>query len=475
MKGDNMQPSHKVKHHLILAGVMIFSIFIFLLPNSGQAETNFPYSLVQKLKEYPTSMRCEDLDVSTLLRAMGRQAGINIFVSDKIKETITFEMTDVNLYQIFEVVIDAKDLHYEEKNNVIFVEKKSEFVEAQKDLETTRLCPKYSKASEYTGQLEQLKSSHGRVTVTSRDDCLVVQDRKENIQQMGILLAELDQPIPQVHIEARIVAVAKDAKDKLGVDWNYQNYRNDAFLAMKDKPVTAGADLTLAGTTSNMTVGFIWDNMNLNFEIQALEEDQLLQILSAPSLLVLDGKEAEIKQGKEVPYTSQSGDTLNTSFREANLSLKVIPKILQDSFINLDVTVTNDSVDTKNNVSDEPLINRQEVTTNLFLKNQVTVVIGGIHYSEDNDLVSGVPLLSDIPVLGRLFTSTDKNVSHYELLIFITPTILSYEDTQHYAVQQQNKVDKVLTSNMKKEFDPKTFMSEDQSSLIHEEHSLEQE
>jgi type IV pilus assembly protein PilQ len=470
-----MQPLLKVKHHFIMAIKLIFFVFIFLQPLYGQAEISPKNSLVQRMKNFPTSMRCEDLEVSTLLRAMGRQAGINIFVSDTVEDTITFEMADVSLYEIFEVIIDAKNLHYQEKNNVIFVEKKSDFVEAQKDLETSRLCPKFSKASEYTGQLEQLKSPHGRVTVTSRDDCLIVQDRKKNIRQMRLLLNELDQPIPQVHIEARIVAVAKDAKDKLGVDWNYQNYRNDAFLALKDKPVTAGADLTLAGTTSNMAVGFIWDNMNLNFQIQALEEDQLLQILSAPSLLVLDGKEAEIKQGKEVPYTSQSGDNINTSFREANLSLKVTPNILQDAFINLDVTVTNDSVDTKNSVSEEPLINRQEITTNLFLKDQVTVVIGGIHYSEDNDLVSGVPILSDIPFLGRLFTSTDQNISHYELLIFITPTILSYEDTQEYSTKQQNKIDSVLTTNMKQKFDTETYITDEKPSRVIEEQSLKQD
>jgi len=139
------------------------------------------------------------------------------------------------------------------------------------------------------------------------------------------------------------------------------------------------------------------------------------------------------------------------------------------------VTVTNDSVDTKNSVSEEPLINRQEVTTSLFLKDQVTVVIGGIHYSEDNDLVSGVPFLSDIPFLGRLFTSTDQNISHYELLIFITPTILSHEDTEEYATKQQNKIDSVLTTNMKQKFDAETFATEEKPSGLIEEQSLRQE
>jgi type IV pilus assembly protein PilQ len=175
--------------------------------------------------------------------------------------------------------------------------------------------------------------------------------------------------------------------------------------------------------------------MNLNYELQALQEDQQLEILSAPSLLVLDGKEAEIKQGQEVPYTSQSGDYINTSFREANLSLKVTPKILQNDLIILDVNVTNDNVDETNKVGEEPLINRQEITTSLYLENNVTVVIGGIKGNKNMEQISGIPLLKDIPLLGWLFKSRDKKGGNYELMIFLTPTIVTMNRARQYSTE----------------------------------------
>ncbi len=177
--------------------------------------------------------------------------------------------------------------------------------------------------------------------------------------------------------------------------------------------------------------------MNLNVELQALEEDNKLEILSAPSFLVLDGKEAEIKQGKEVPYVSQSGDNLNTDFREANLSLKVTPKIMRNKMVMLSVTVTNDQVDETSTGSD-PLIERQEISTDLYLENKVTVVIGGIKGRKYQKGTSGIPFLMDIPYLGRLFKSTNKREGNYELLIFLTPTVVSMDMARKSGRQEED-------------------------------------
>ncbi|MBU0680166.1 MAG: type II and III secretion system protein, partial [Proteobacteria bacterium] len=206
-----------------------------------------------------------------------------------------------------------------------------------------------------------------------------------------------------------------------------------------------------------MNIGFIWDNMNLNIDLQAMAEDNLLHVLSTPSLLVLDGHEAEIKQGKEVPYTSQSGDIINTEFREANLSLKVTPKIIKNSFVNLDVNVTNDSIDQTNAVGGEPLINRQEITTNLFLEDKVTVVIGGIHVSGDDLNKGRVPGLSSLPILGNLFKNKERLLENYELMIFLTPTIVSMDELSLRAKKRNELVEETLSKDVHKEFLPETF------------------
>ncbi|MEA3547036.1 MAG: hypothetical protein U9R66_05170 [Thermodesulfobacteriota bacterium] len=400
-----------------------------LLPTLSRAD------LVDRLKEYPASMRCENIKVSILLRAMGRQSGINIFVADNIDNTISFEMEQLSLYDVFQLIIDTQELYFNEKNNVISVQKKVDFKEEQKDLTTEKICTNFGQADQHLKQLLPLKSELGTITVTSRNNCLLIRDRQENIHRISEMLKELDTPIPQLHIEARIVAVSDAAKQQLGVKWNYMNARDAEALAEKTNPVTFNSDLSIAGTTTNLTLGIIKDNINLNYELQALQEDDELEILSAPSVLVLDGKEAEIKQGQEVPYTAQSGDYINTSFREANLSLKVTPQILQNDLIILDVHVTNDHVDETNKVGEEPLINRQEITTNLYLENNVTVVIGGIKGNKSMEQISGIPLLKDIPLLGWLFKNRDKKGGNYELMIFLTPTIVTMNRARQYGTK----------------------------------------
>lgn len=418
----------------LLKNLVLYCVLVLLMlagPAAGQAD------LLQRLKEYPASMRCKDVQVSTLLRAMGRQTGINIFVADTINATISFDMENLTLHDVFLMLAETQKLHYFEKNNILFIQKKEDFQEEQKNLISVRICANFGMASQHLNQIQPLKSEIGTVTVIDRENCLLIRDRQENITLMREMLTLLDRPIPQVHIEARIVAVSDEGKRQLGVKWGYMNAGSETLLELKNKPVTIDSDLLIPGAGTSLTLGYIWDNMNLNVELQALQDDSQLDILSAPSVLVLDGREAKIKQGKEVPYTSQSGDNLSTSFREATLSLNVTPKILPNGLIMLDVTITNDSVDQTNQVGGEPLINRQEITTNLYMENNVTVVIGGIKSNYNELATSGIPVLKDIPLIGGLFKSRDKRNDSYELLIFLTPTIVSMERARVYSAQTE--------------------------------------
>ncbi len=390
----------------------------------GQKVAREEVTLLDALKDNTASLRGEELAVPLLLRGIGKQAGINIFVADDITETINIDVEALSLYEMFHVVMDAKQLSYYQKNNVLFVEKRGEAQAELRDMETVRLCTEFGNADSYIEQLKTLLTPKGSIMAGNRNSCLIVRDNEKNIPRIREMLEELDQPIPQVHIEARIVVVTDEAKKQLGVVWGVSNYKDAAAQAFKTQPITGAADLSITEKTSNISFGIIKSNLNLNVDIQAMEKDSLLEILSAPSILVLDGTEAEIKQGQEVPYVSQSGDLINTSFREANLGLKVKPTVLKDNFLTLEIEVTNDSVDQTTTADGEPLINKQEITTNLFLEDNVTVVIGGIVQENKNNSSSKVPLLGDIPVLGNLFKNNEKKNTKQELLVFITPQIV---------------------------------------------------
>ena len=414
--------------------------------------------LLAVLKNFPASMRTENLQVSLLLRGMGRQAGINIMVADNITDTINLDIEKLSLYEVFQVIMDAKQLRYYQKNNVLFVEKKADFQGQQRDLASERLCTKFGNAAAYIDQMKPLLSPNGSITLTSRGNCLFIQDRAGNIPRLREMLVELDQPIPQVHIEARIVSISNEAKKQLGIIWGYNNYRDAAALATKINPVTTSVKLPAVAPTTSLAFGFIRQNINLNMELQAMQSDSLLEILSSPSVLVLDGKEAEIKQGKEIPYVTQTSNTINTSFREANLGLKVKPTVLQDGYIVLDVAVTNDSVDQTSTSTSGLLINKQAITTNLLLEDKVTVVIGGIVQQNKSNQSSKVPGLGDIPLLGNLFKNSNKLNDQTELMVFITPRIVSMtpkpngeatakEPTPSEAPARNHKEEAILTND----------------------------
>lgn len=375
-------------------------------------------ALLDKLKGQPSSIRSENLRVDLLLRSIGKQAGVNIVMAETIDDTITLDVDNVNLYDVFQIIVDTKQLHYYEKNNILFVAKGGGADGRQQDVLTVRLCTQYANAGEYLDALKPLLSANGSLTVANRGNCLIVRDRDVNIARIEEMLAELDTPMPQVHIEARIVSISSAAKKELGIVWGLDNRKTT-------ESVKFTSDLSLTAPTTNLTFGFLHSNLALDIDLQALQEENKLEILSAPRVMVVNGKEAEIKQGKEVPYVTQSGDIINTSFREANLSLKVTPRIIQEEFIDLALVVTNDSVDMNTSNTGEPLINKQGISTNLFLQNGVTAVIGGILQENKNHQQSGVPGLADLPLLGNLFKSTQKNDEKAELVVFITPTIVN--------------------------------------------------
>lgn len=380
--------------------------------------------IVDRLRERPAAIRGEALEVSLLLRAIGRQAGVNIIVDEAIEETISLDLEGVTLYDVFQMIMDAKDLRYYESNKALLVKRAEDFKKDQRDVRMVRLCATFGDVGNHLDELEILKSGDGSLTVSHDGNCLIVRDHEGNIAQIKELLRQLDQPLPQVHIKARIVTIDKSKGKQLGIKWNY----NELTRVPSDSLSAETPDVNFIDPATEIIFGFIRDNWTLDVNLAAMQEKKHLHILSSPRIVVLDGQEAEIKQGKEVPYESGTRENRNTSFREAVLSLTVIPKILQNNYIRLDLKVTNDSVDEDNTNEDgQPLLNRQEIRTNLFLEDGITVVVGGILAKGTDFNYQEVPWLAEIPWIGELFRNRDELEREYELLIFLTPTIIKEE------------------------------------------------
>jgi len=291
--------------------------------------------------------------------------------------------------------------------------------------------------------------------VDERTNSIVVTDTAAKLSEIRDLIEKVDIPIRQVLIEARIVKVRSNVGEQLGIRWGggYLNVSGDKITSIAgdtagvtglnsqliDNQVNGGSvvemptapfvDLGAPDATSGFAVGFTSTDLFLTAELSALESSGEGEVVSQPKVITGDKQKAVIKSGQEVPYQegAASGAT-TTAFKEAVLKLDVTPNITPDDRILLDLVVNQDSVGElvpSGNGGLIPTIDTTELTTQVLVGNGETVVLGGVFENDESITVEKVPLLGDIPYVGRLFKSTANRQEKTETLIFITPRILS--------------------------------------------------
>jgi len=326
------------------------------------------------------------------------------------------------------------------------------------DLKVLQLnLEKYLKGDEKKGEGENSTSEksqlHGSIMIDEFSNSLILQATKADIERIMPIINELDKPIKQVRIEAHIVEANSDIAKELGIQWggvgvstNSNNRRtsvggdmtsvsgnplvdddgNDAFF---DPNAGTIVNLPIASATTGegLALGFLAEkigNFRLFAQLSALEQDGELNILSKPSITTMDHRKATIKSGKEVPFQTVADGEITVQFKEAVIKLEVIPHIISDNIIKLEIVTHKDEVDFSNTVNGNPTIITKNAETNVTLFNGQTTVIGGLNKEKRSDGETGVPGLKGIPGLGWLFKSINNTKDMEELLIFITPYVL---------------------------------------------------
>jgi type IV pilus assembly protein PilQ len=330
------------------------------------------------------------------------------------------------------------------------------------------------------GQQRGFLSTRGSVTYDDRTNTLLVSDTPAKIQEIRQLVAVLDRPVRQVLIESRIVIANDSFARSLGVKFGLNGAHTDSngnvvstagtltgvdqmnnvilrnrlglsspVVGGASAPGTVGQGLLVPSGNNQLNVNLPATNPAGSFGLAILGADYLLdlelsaaqtegkgEVISSPRVITANQKEADIKQGQEVGYLQYSGgaggngvSTIPTvAFKDVNLELKVTPTITADDRINLDLNVKKDDVAGFVNVpggGQVPTINRREVGTTVLVDNGQTVVLGGVYEVNKQDTINKVPVLGDLPILGNLFKNSDRNDTKAELLIFVTPRIIS--------------------------------------------------
>lgn len=373
-----------------------------------------------------------------MLQVLADYAGVNLVASDAVQGSVTLRLQDVPWDQALDLVLRSKGLSRRQEGNVLLVAPAAEFaaqsagarvsqvLDAQlQPLRRELLTIHHAKAADLAqlllASLEGGSISTGSLSVDERTNTLVVYLPADRLAEMRQLVAQLDVPVRQVAIEARIVEANVDYEKSLGVRWGGPLY-GEKLRPGKELFV----DLGLERAGSSIGLGLLRGDVLLDLELSAMEKSGNGEIISQPKVVTADKETARILKGTEVPYqeTSQSGAT-SVSFREASLSLEVTPQITPDNKVIMTVRVTKDEPDYVNALNNVPPIRKNEVNAKVRVADGETIVIGGVYSTSQNNVVDKVPFFGDLPYVGRLFRRDALQEKKSELLVFLTPRIMS--------------------------------------------------
>lgn len=407
------------------------------------------------------SLNFQDIQIRAVLQLLADFTGINIVVSDAVQGNITLRLNDVPWDQALDIILTTQGLDKRQMGNVMLIDKAVEFSkrdteELKQSLAARKLAPvraellqiNYAKAVDIATMLKDknnsLLSERGNLSVDTRTNTIWLQDTSDRIEEIIDLVKRLDVPVKQVLIEARIVDVTKDCEEDLGVRFGVSKPTHlsgtlaganqlaqgipPAFVdPLADRLNVDLSALPVVGTPASIGIALakLGDGVLLDLELSALESVGRAEIVASPRLMTMNQQAAVIESGEDIPYqeATSSGATA-VAFKKAVLSLKVTPQITPDGNLLMDLQINQDS-DSGRRVQGVPIILTKSIETNVLVNNGQTIVLGGIYKQDTSNTVTRVPFLGEIPLLGKLFSRQRTKTDNEELLIFITPRIIT--------------------------------------------------
>ncbi|MGR5297232.1 type IV pilus secretin PilQ [Vibrio mediterranei] len=411
-----------------------------------------------------TSINFQDIPVRSVLQLLADYNHFNLVASDSVQGNLTLRLDGVPWTEVLDIILRVKGLDKRVKGNIILVAPKAELdLQEKQALEKGRLAEQigqlkseiininYAKAADVAAMIGgdsdvSMLSERGSVAIDERTNALLVRELPDNLRVIKEIIASLDIPVKQVQIEARVVTIKEGNIEELGIRWGYTSINGDTTIGstiegnLASSGIAGGEvdiddflNVNLGALSDNAAsiafqVASLGSNTLLDLELSALQSESKAEIISSPRLITTNKKSAYIEQGTEIPYLkSTSSGATAVEFKKAVLSLTVTPQITPDNRVILDLDVTQDRVGEvlKTLEGETVAIETQRIGTQVLVNDGETVVLGGIFQHAMTSKVDKVPLLGDIPGLGALFRRTYENIGKNELLIFVTPKIIT--------------------------------------------------
>lgn len=449
----------KLERGIVAAAILVF---IHILGQSyGFAESN---ELV--------SLNVVDADVRDVLTSLAKLGNRDIIVDDSIKGKITIELQSVDFDTALELITQTKGLYYHREGNVIIVGGKGvinenfgclhifalKYVDPNEVLQSAELALgnwSSTEKQEKTETHEEKRVKNSRLSVDGATNSLLFYGTESEASQIRAMLDKIDVPYQQVSLEAKVVAINKDAAKKLGVEWEWSKLPQTPEVENGTETSTStvwnsatNRYETVSETVPTTKITRVWKDgsesvpgviqfghgvnghpfeVYYGAKINALVSDGKASILARPNILTINGKQAVINIGGEVPVptvaTTNATTTTSIQYREAGIILKYTPRINSDGYI---TAAVHTEVSSPSYIADLKAykFNKRSADTVVRLKDGETMVIGGLIGSEESKNIDKIPFLGDLPILGRFFTNIANSKNETEVMIFLTANIV---------------------------------------------------
>jgi type IV pilus assembly protein PilQ len=421
-----------------LLALSLAALLVAWLPAPGNGQSEVPLTVSPVADNGPRiSLDVQEAEIGTVLRSLASFSGMNIVASPRVIGKVTVKLEQVPWREALSVILRAHSFDYVEEHGIIRVDTASDLRQekvavSQAENQIDNLAKltlglttlKYANAGEVRDALRQMLTSRGTIDVDPRTNSLLINDIPERVALMQDMAQRLDTRTPQVEINARLVDMDSRASRELGINWSLSNFQPD------------GADFVGDATIQNpiqdpsgvLRIGTVQDFGELTGRLEALERSNKAQLISNPVITTTDNREARILVGQRIPLImrDEAGNGV-VQLTTIGIMLRVTPHINSPERITLDIVNEVSDLSSQATVQGGVIINTSESDTRVMVGNGETAIIAGLIRAVDGVVESGVPLLKDIPLLGTLFKHRTVSKNSRELVIFVTPRIVTEE------------------------------------------------
>jgi type II secretory pathway component GspD/PulD (secretin) len=378
------------------------------------------------------SLNLQNADLLAVLRFLSEFGGQNIVASASVKGTVVdVQLRNVTWREALEIIMKINHLAAMEEEGYIRVLPLDELYSTELELQQYlqdrenlaqlehRIIPvEHAKAEEIQKALASVLSSRGRIDIDRRTNALIVTDVSDNLDLVAKIVTELDQETPQITISAKLYEIDSKALFEMGIDWTVlQDGRSG------EQSTTSGISEVLG----KFTYSTVKDDIDLDAVLSAMMSNNAAEILAHPEITTVDNKEATILMGQEIPLkTLDEAGNVITEMTQVGTQLTVTPHITSKNTILMDLKPERSSYEVDPGAG--VIINTQQAQTSVVVRDGQTVVIGGLTTQDTKRSNKGLPLLKDIPLLGHLFKFSREEVVKTDLVIFVTPHIVTFEE-----------------------------------------------